>query len=696
MSDKITLEHLDKNAYVYIRQSTRQQVYDHVESQAIQRQLVIRAEALGWSKAQIKVIDDDLGLSGSGAKVRPGFQKLLEQIGKGDVGGLLFLTASRLARNSKQWHQMLDICSVFGTLIIDSEGIYDPTLPGDRLFLGMKGSFSEYEVKQFQFLSRAALRNKAKRGALFFNVPAGFILTEDDRLELDPDIRVQQEIRNIFRHFERLGSVNQVYKWYVRNKQQVPVRDKNKGKHIFWRMPVYETLLHIITNPCYAGAYVYPKTKTITRFEDGKIVKYRGRLVNLEEAEVFLKDHFPGYISWEQFEKNQKNIANNANMKGKMVSGSAGKGKSLLAGLIYCGYCGRRLQVRYPNRCSGPYYYCRSSRAKYSSKCQLSFNGRFLEEEVTEQIMSVLGPLGIDAALCAQRKHEEGRKDRIKSQEYALSAACYEAARIERQLQGVEPENRLVFQTLVSRWESALKKVKALEHEYEEALAASSPLSHSDVEGLYALSKDLKQVFDDPNSNNRLKTQLVRLLIKEVWIKKVNDKEHEATIHWHGGVHTRFTFLHKCRGNRVKAKLDSKSLVKQLSKICDDVQIARIFNRQKHPTDTGDTWTASLVKSYRERYAIPAFSAIEYEALGLVNLKQASEQLGISAASVKKLINCGILNATQVVSYAPWVIERCQLKKESVIGAASALKRREPVLHDEDQLHLDNTGPIEE
>lgn len=690
MSDKITLEHLGRNAYVYIRQSSRQQVYDHQESQAIQRDLVLRAKSLGWSKDQIKVIDDDLGLSGSGRKVRPGFQKLVEEIGKGDVGGLLFLTASRLARNSKQWHQMLDICSVFGTLIIDGEGIYDPKLPGDRLFLGMKASFSEYEVKQFQFLSQAALENKAKRGALFFNVPSGFILTEDDRLELDPDKRVQQEIGNIFRQFDRLGSVNQVYKWYVNNGREVPVRDKNKGKHIFWRIPVYETLLHILTNPSYAGAYVYPKTKTVTRLVDGKIVKYRGRRVNLEEARVFIKDHFPGYISWEQFEKNQRVIANNANLKGKIVPGSAGKGKSLLAGLIHCGYCGRRLLVRYQNKASDPYYYCRSRRAKYSSKCKLSFNGRFLEEKVTEQIMAVLEPVGIEAAIAAQRKHEEDREERVKSQKYALMNARYEAERIERQLNGVEPENRLVFQTLVSRWEEALKKVEGLEYKYKQSLAECPPLSKTDVERLYALGKDLKQVWDDRASDNRLKTQLVRLLIKEVWIKKANDKEHEATIHWHGGAHTRFTFIHKCRRKKVKSELDSKSLIKQLSKICDDVQIARIFNRLKHRTDTDDTWTDALVKSYRERYGIPPFSPDEYEARGLINLKQAAQKLGISAASVKKLIKAGILKATQVISYAPWVIEVCQLKKESVVRAASALKRREPIPHDEGQLHLNS------
>jgi DNA invertase Pin-like site-specific DNA recombinase len=705
MPGEIRESHLNRKAYIYIRQSSAQQVSVHQESRSVQCRLVERAKGLGWPADRIIVIDEDLGKSADGAQKRPGFERLLNQICGDDVGALIFLYASRLARNGQDWHQILEVCSIFGSLIIDRDGIYDPRLASDRLWLGMKASFSEYENKQMQVRAREAIRSKALRGELIQILPAGFILAsgEEGRIELDPDERLRQAIKGVFSLFRQLGSIRQVCKWYQDQELELPVRDPQNQCQISWRIPVYSTVYHILTNPLYAGIYMYPKSKTITRVVNGQVVKTAGHrlrmsdclvlpnrdlssqrglgntdagLINADKP-ILIRNLFRGYISEAEFIENQGIIAENANMKGQSVKGAVREGRSLLPGLLRCGHCGSRLSLRYYSGKSTPYYYCPGIRSQNASRGCLSFSGKKLEAAVVEQMMAVLQPHAIQAAIIAEEKFNEALREKSDSLYYALEQARYEAGRLERQFNAVEPENHLVSRTLAARWEEALRKVEELDQRHQQALQQQQALSSEEREALMNLAEDLGAVWHHPNTDSKTKTRLVRLLIEEIWIKVLDERQIKATIHWKGGIHTEVVFSR--RRPKLKHLEDVKEptpdLFSKLAAVCEDQQIARVLNRNRIKTAQGKTWSEAAVANYRQSYNIAAFSLQKYQQSGLINLSQAANILDISNASVLKLIRSGILPASQVIKYAPWKIEREQLSKSNIQKAVMAINK---------------------
>ncbi len=686
MPGEITREHLTKKIFIYVRQSSVHQVRDHRESRELQYDLVKRAQVYGWGEHQIHIVDDDLGTTAMGTKKRSGFDEIISQICRGDIGAFFVLNASRLARNGREWHQALEVCAVFNTLIIDGDGIYDPRLPSDRLWLGMKASFSEYESRQFQALARAAILNKAKRGELIQILPAGLEVTEDDRIEMDPDLRVQQSFHGVFAKFDELGTIRQVCKWYQREGIEIPVRDVNNGCKITWRVPGYSTLNRVLTNPLYAGAYTYPKSKTVTRMINGQLVKKHDCPVSPEDHPVLIKTLFPAYISWEKFEQNKILIANNANMKGAMAKGAARQGKSLLAGLIRCGHCSRKMRVRYK---AWPFYYCQGPQAAPNSSSCLSFSGRLLEEAVTREMIAVVQPQAIDAAIAAEEKFNQTLQQKSDAIYYALKQAQYEAGRIERQLNATEPEKYLVYHTLTSRWQAALEKVEELKAQYNDALARQQPLSEKERARLYELAGNLQAVWNHPQTDNRIKKRLVRLLIQEIWVKVVDKARIKATIHWQGDVHTEIELKRFRQGQRQdNDKEQSVDVIKKLALVCADHQIARILNRLQYKTPNYQTWAEADVVEYRTRHKIPAFSQEQYEARGVVNLTEAAEVLGISSGSVQQLIKCGLIKAKQVIKYAPWEIAKSELEKSSVRQAAKAMKSGKEIPFHENQEKL--------
>lgn len=689
MPGEITREHLNKKACIYIRQSSPHQVQQHRESKALQYRLTERAQALGWAKEKIIIFDHDLGISATGTKKRSDFEDMLSDLCLGEVGAIFQTIASRLARNGHEWHKALEFCSIVGTLIIDNDGIYDPRLPSDRLWLGMKGSFSEYEVGQFQAYVQAAIRNKASRGELIHILPAGLIATGDGRIELDPDRRVQQALRAIFAKFDELGSVRQVCKWYQRQGLEVPVRDVTNGCQITWRVPVYSTIYHVLTNPFLAGTYLYPRTKTIKRIRDGRLEKSAGHRVGPEDKIFLFPNLFVGYISWEKYQQNQQIIADNANMKGDMVRGTAREGKSLLAGLIRCGHCGRKMQVRYPRGQSTPYYYCQGASSLTALRGCLSFSGQALEEVVRREIIAVVQPVALEAAMLAEKQLQHDRQQKSDALALAIEQAKYEANRIDRQLRVVEPENTLVSRELMSRWQKALEKVEALEQEHKQLLAEHQPISEDERRRLFELAKDLERVWNHPQTDFKTKTRLARLLIQDIWVKALGEDKINATIHWQGGVHTAVELKRPRRGQRQHhVKEQRVDLIKRLALVCDDQHLARILNRLQHKTATGQTWTEAEVVEYRRANKIPAFSKTQFDERGLINLSQAVELLDISPNSVLQLIKCGLIKATQVIKHAPWEIPRDELDKPAVRRAATALKAGKKIPFHENQHQL--------
>lgn len=675
MSDKVTPDHLKRRAIVYVRQSTPEQVRWNLESQRRQYELAERATQMGWE--QVEVIDEDLGRSGSSAANRPGFQRLVAAVCLKEVGAVFSLEASRLARNNRDWYQLIDVCGMVGTLIIDPDGVYDPRLLNDRLLLGLKGTMSEFELGLLRARALEALRRMAHRGELLTSVPVGYVRTLDNRCEKIPDLRVQQAIETVFQKFGEMGSVRQVVLWLRQERFMLPVTDGDgRGQKICWRLPVYNTILKILTNPTYAGAYAYGRTTRQTRVVDGRPVMTRRPRRDAGDWEVLILDHHEGYIPWNTYESNQTQIRDNAAMKGAMRRGPVRAGQSLIAGLLRCRRCGRKLHVGYSGRRGGvARYACWASSDHAIAKC-LSFGGPMVERAVEGEVLKVVQPAALAAALRAAETKDSVYDARRRSLELALGQARYEAERLRRQYDVVEPENRLVAAELERRWNAALANVRHLEAEIEQVAPPVVTVGPGEKEKLLALAEVLPWVWDHPQTDVRLKKRVVRTLIEEVMVDVDEGRSLiQMVIHWAGGCHSLLQVKQNRPGyHRYCADQQVVDLIRELSKVACDDDIARILNRLGCKTAKGHSWTQRRVDSFRNHHGIPVYSLEQQEQEGWLNMAQAACELGISPMSVRRLLQAGILEGQQVVPYAPWLIRRKSLSQEEVQAAVRGIK----------------------
>ena len=422
---KITGEHLLRGAYVYIRQSTADQLLHNHESRRRQYGLADRARTLGWSK--VEVIDDDLGRSGGGI-TRPGFERLIAAICAGNVGAVLAIEASRLARNGRDWHTLIEFCGLVGTIIVDEDGIYDPRHPNDRLLLGMKGTMSELELSLFRQRSQEALKQKARRGALFLGVAAGYVKSGRDRIEKDPDGRVREALRLVFAKFAELRSARQVHIWLREEGVSLPAKSRqSETLGVVWKLPAYNTVYNILTNPIYAGAYAFGRTGSQVSVVEGRKHIRRGVRRAIGEWDVLLKEQHEGYISWDEFEHNQRLIADNATGMGRAIArGAVRQGEVLLAGLLRCGHCGRKLQVHYSGKLGR--YNCCGARMNHGTARCISLGNRAADAAVSAEVLRVLAPFGMDAAVKVLDGKTSETSAVEKQLELALTQARYEAA----------------------------------------------------------------------------------------------------------------------------------------------------------------------------------------------------------------------------------------------------------------------------
>lgn len=588
--NKITADHLARRASVYIRQSTPDQVQHNLESQRRQYGLVDRARTLGWQ--DIDVIDDDLGISGSGTR-RPGFERLLRALCDGQVGAVFSIEASRLARNGRDWHTLLEFCSVVGALLIDAEAVYDPRLTNDRLLLGMKGTISEMEVASFRERAHAALLQKAQRGALVRRVPIGYVKGADDRIEKDPDARVRATIDLIFRKFAEFGSVRQVYLCLDQQQIQLPVaRGPEEAREIVWRPARYHAVHSVLKNPVYAGAYAYGRSKTIVRLEAGQKRARRQVQPRLEDWAVLILDHHEGYIDWDVYQSNQTMIAHNDNARGDAVRGSVKHGEALLAGLLRCGHCGAKLLAQYP----GPRtirYQCSGYVLNRDHACCVMFGGLRADRLVSEQLMQCLTPFAIEAAIEAIEIMQGASDERTQQKALALEHARYEVTRARRQYDAVDPTNRLVAVELERRWNQALATEAQLEVELVTLQQGRErPLTDADKRELLAFARDLPRLWDDPRSSPKHKKRLLRIALKEI-IATCEGEIIRLVLHWQGGDHTQVEFP-KIRTGRHRYVTDDDlvEIIRLLARIEPDARIAAILNRNQRRTAHGQSWTA--------------------------------------------------------------------------------------------------------
>ena len=562
--NKIMPEHLARDAYVYVRQSSPDQLLNNPESRRRQYALVARARALGWENAI--VIDDDLGRSGNG-QARPGFERLLAAISAGTAGAVLAIEASRLARNGRDWHTLLEFSAFVNCLIIDEDVIYDPRLINDRLLLGLKGTFSELELSIFRQRSREALRQKAARGDLYTTVAIGYRRGADGRLEQDPDRRIREVISLVFRKFSEIGSVRQLALWLRQEGIELPVAVYGpEGRVVQWRPPRYHTVHRLLTNPVYAGAYVFGRTGSRVRFEGGRKVVTHGTARRREEWEVVIRGHHDGYISWEEYSRNQKVIASNANMKGTVMAGSVRKGGGILVGLLRCGHCGRKLKVLHHARRDTRYVCSREMYYTSDQKC-IAFSNMRIDAAVSEEVLRTISPLAIDAALQFIADCERAGTERLRQSELVLQKARYEVTHARRQYDAVDPDNRLVASELERRWNECLAAVERLEEQIASLKNEQPPALRDDERAaLLALADDLPRLWNHPAASSEIRKRILRAVLREIIVTMEADRLH-VVLHWQGGHHTRLQVAKNRTGqNRWKTDIETVQLVRELAR----------------------------------------------------------------------------------------------------------------------------------
>lgn len=679
MSAKITSDHLTRKAIVYVRQSTIAQVRENLESQRRQYALVDYARTLGFG--DIELIDQDLGHSGATLAGRVGFQRLVAQVSLGAVGTVFCLEASRLARNNRDWHHLIDLCGLVGTLLIDPEGVYDPRLSNDRLLLGLKGTMSEFELTLFRQRSLEARHQKAVRGELRIPIPVGFRWTREGLLEKRPDLRIQQALDMVFTKFLELGSVRQTLFWLRDRQMSLPrCRSRHFDAEIEWAAPGYSTLLNILTNPLYAGAYAYGRTRSRTTIVDERAHVTRGHHKPIAEWTVLVHDHRAGYITWDEYERNQKTLTDNANMKGRMVRGAPRQGGALLAGLIRCGRCGRKLHVHYSGKQNVALYRCRNANDKYGASTCLGFRGTSLERAVEEEVLKVLEPGAIEAAIAAAREAAAGKDEHLRAAELELEQARYQAERGFRQYDASDPEKRLVSGELERRWNEMLARVRALEQRVLELQQAPSPRAAVDAKALLTLGSDFVRVWQDPPTDMRLKKRIVRTLVEEV-VADVNERGDtiQAVIHWRGGVHSTRQVRKNTTGHRRAGAEKTAEIIGQMAGRFSDEDIALTLNRLGIRTSMDLTWSADRVRAYRSYHDFPALDRSGDKPGEMVTLNEAADILGVCAMTVRRLIGRGVLPATQAAPSVPWSIRRSALDEPSVREAVQASKNYRPL-----------------
>jgi DNA invertase Pin-like site-specific DNA recombinase len=672
MPDKLTSEHLARNAYVYVRQSTQQQVRTHHESRQRQYALADRARQLGF--AGVVLIDEDLGRSGSGLVDRPGFGQLLTAICQSEAGAVLALEASRLARNNRDWHHLIDLCAMTGTLLIDDQGMYDPRDINDRLLLGLQGTMSEFELSLFRQRARCAFEQKVGRGHALWEVPAGFVRTEDDRMEKTPDRRVQEAVTGVFRKFRELGSARQTMLWYRDENILLPrVVPGTRGRDIVWALSTVSRIHQMLSNPTYAGVLAYGRTAARTVVEDGRARQAGRRRKPREQWKVLIFDNHAGYIGWEDFQLHLRMLAENSAMRSGETGGAARAGGALLSGLLRCGRCSRQMYVGY----SGPKgkqarYICQGGRVdRGSASCQSLGAGR-VDEAVCEQLLEAVQPAGIQAAIDALEQASDRQREKHRSLALALEQASYEVDLARRQYDLVDPANRLVAGELESRWNAALSRKAELDRQMAELDQAQETVTPRERSQLLELGRNLPLLWGHSAVTAELKKRLLRAALHEVVIADNEDRrEHVLVLHWQGGVHTQLRVKRTKTGqHRRVADADVIALVSELSKVCSDQTAAATLNRLGYRTGTGKTWRAHSVANLRHYHRLP-----NYEKGGAwLTIEQTARALQVSHTVVRRLIAEKTLPATQVVPRAPWIIAHESLTLPGVQAAVEAVQ----------------------
>ena len=654
--EQITERHRGRLALVYVRQSSVHQVLHHQESQRRQRHFVERASQLGWPPERIQVVDDDLGQSGSRSGQRLGFEEMVSRTALGQIGLILAVEVSRLARSNRDWYHLLDVCAITATLIGDEEAVYDPNSYNDRLLLGLKGTMSEAELHLIRQRLVEAMRAKARRGQLQRKLPPGYLWDELSRMQKDPDEQVASAIARVFERFDQVGTIHQTHLYLVEEAVEVPVRGADS--QLVWRLPTYEQIRRMLSNPVYAGAYVYGRRQVEESLDAGLKPKKRLKEVKPEQWHALLKDHHEGYITWEQYEKNRQRIQENYSPP--EGAGPPREGACLLQGLVLCGRCGRSMRIHYSKAEGQARFCCNRAREQSGVEVCQSFGARRLERAVEELLLASLAPLGMEAMVRTAQLHTQDSQAQRVQWEQKIERARYEVELTRRQYDSVDPQNRLVSRELERRFEKALKELDGVEANASERLRKLEvPLSQAEEQQLQAYAEDVEKLWQAPSTRVQERKRIARCLLEKIVALAAPGAERlKAEVHWKGGEKTMIEVARGKTGlHRYVTDPELVELVRTLAREFSDEQIARILYRKRLKTPKGHAFKAYHVSNVRHGYGIAKGPSIPVQGEDVYTAEEAAEVLGVSRCTVIRWVEVGLLRGRQLTDGAPWHIQ---------------------------------------
>ena len=640
---KVTADHLKRDAYLYVRQSTLRQVAEHGESTQRQYALRNRAIAAGWPIERVHVIDCNLGKSGSSTTARDGFQQLVSEVALGKAGIVMGLEVSRLARNSADWHRLIELCALTATLILDEDGVYDPAGFNDRLLLGLKGTMSEAELHILKARMRGGQLNKARRGELEMGPPVGLVYRTDGAIGLDPDAQVQNALRLVFETFERTGSAVQTVRFFREQGLQFPRRLRtgaNKGD-LLWAPPQHSRILQVLHNPRYAGAFVYGRTRTRHRPDGGVSVVRVARA----DWQFVMPGMHQGYIDWQRFEANQRRLADNAGaFGGERLSGPAREGPALLQGRVLCGLCGERMGVRYSREHGStvPTYVCQETAVRRAGKTCQTVPGKIVDAAVAALLVEMMTPMTLAVTLEVQRELEMRAHETDTARRQHVERLRYDAELARRRYMKVDPDNRLVADTLEAEWNDKLRRHAEAADEYDRrSKQQAATLSAETRQRILGLAEQLPQIWNDPRVDFRDRKRIVRLLIDDVTLSKAQTIT--AHVRLPGGA-TRTLVLERPLpiAQIRKFKPELVVTVDQLLDQHCDREIANILNRDGWRTWEGKPFNLKKVAFIRQAYKL----ASRYERLrrrGMLTTREVAVKFGVSETAVHEWGRQGLI-----------------------------------------------------
>jgi DNA invertase Pin-like site-specific DNA recombinase len=688
--ERIEPPYREKTAYVYLRQSSPGQVKKNVEGGRRQRRMQERVQELGWPAGRICLLGGDTGQSGESQHGREDYQVILEGVLNGQAGAVAARELSRLARDDQDWNQLLRICRYRNVLLIDEHRVYDATDPQDRVMLGIAGAFSDFELSVIVDRMQQCRLDKAERGELYDRLATGYICRLEPHLEKHPDDRVQRAVAKVFDHFDRCASVLQLHDQLLEEGFELPIVPQGRDwRDVEWLTPSYDQLLYMLKHPVYAGIYVRGRKQTFAELDgQGHVQKHR-RCVPRDQWAVFLEGHHEPYISRARWEQNVEKIASNT--RGAGMPRSPQESPSLLVGLLRCQRCGSKLHATYPH--GAIRYSCRGgSRQRQRPRQQcFSFTATHVEERIAEMVLEVVRPAGIAAACEATERLARQQQERRQLIVDRWEACREAAARAERDYKATDATYSSVRRHLAAEWETALAAVETEAARLAAFDAPSRTLPTAEQRRLLdRLGQDVNRLWHHPRASMALKKQIVRTLVEEILVDPEADRDELIfCIHWTGGHHTQLRLPRRSRSAPGRA-LDLKATIGTLRKVLRDGAIAAVLNREGIRPDADATWTAERVTSFRREHGIAGFSKNAKEKHGWLTQAEAANCLSVSAMSVTRLVQDGILPAEQPAARLPAVILRDALSLPQVKRAVTALKNshNRPLTHDPNQLSL--------